>query len=203
MSMATHSRFYRNWAKTQPKRGPDNRKTLKSEVALLKRRVNQNTAEVINHRAQFAVSPLSAITLRTDNLTDLFLATTDYRDNILGDTYRNKSLQMRLQTPPEMTNMRVIIYKPKKVTGSISFGQSNAFTEIVDPNAFRVFLDRTISPISALNQHHEFRVNFGNLMTEYNSANTQLEKGVIKILFITQGTTQQYRYGYDHKVQNK
>lgn len=118
---------------------------LATELMSIHRKLNKQRPET-KHWFSAALSYQAAanVTTRADyNLTQQFHSDPAFRDNVLGDKWRNLSLHIRLNSFNSgfLGQCRIIVYKPKRA-GTTWPGLS--VLSHVDPGDHIVYLDRMV-----------------------------------------------------------
>ncbi len=170
--------------------------TLQSQINSLARQVNQNKSEVITFKDGDNIFPSStSFEQTTISVTDDLHASADFRDDITGEKWRNHFLDLRYVGPNDMSTLRVMIYVPKKA-GTSFVPPTRKGVYQADSNAFWMLYDKSHDLTVNTETHKSVRVNLRKMLTEYSSAGTTLEKGEIKISFITEGSVSNVSYNY-------
>jgi hypothetical protein len=200
--MASQTRFYKNWKST---RGSPSANSL--AIRKLQRQVALNIPEVINFYQNLTVTPASAA-WRNHNidLTNNFVGSTNYRDDITGEQFRNKRLQINFTFPYSYYYVRIVLYRSHRPGAVLPLSNTETdFTRVFDPDAYTIYVDRQIAPFKAQNSHAQPRlnVNLKGLLTKFNSLNTTIEAGHLRMAVIHTGSTDPFSYGYEHAIQNK
>lgn len=125
----------------------------------------------------------------SQNLAD----TVDRNERILGDSWVNKSLELRFQTASNRGfygDLRVVVYIPKKADTTWVSGD---FTSYVDPNFATVLHDEVIKPSWTADQssdngpHYTFfrKIWLGNRVSTYIGSTP--EKTAVKVAVLSTG----------------
>lgn len=185
-----------------------NPKPIDNQAAIkrLSRQVGMNRQEVIRVKRHATITPVSAFaTVTTTDLPAVLIADSAFRDNILGDTWKNKALALRFDFPASTNRVRVLLLRAIKPGTVYSPGSTEEFTNIPDPNKYHVYMDNCFTPTL---EHprgllKSFKVNFRNLITQYDTANTTLERGDIRLYVFREGGTDPHQMSFQYSVQNK
>jgi len=185
-----------------------NPKPIDNQAAIkrLSRQVGMNRQEVIRVKRHTTVTPISAFpTVTITDLPAVLIADPAFRDNILGDTWKNKALALRFDFAASTNRVRVLLLRAIKPGTVYSPGSSEEFTNIPDPNKYHVYMDNCFTPTI---EHprgllKSFKVNFRNLITQYDTANTTLERGDIRLYVFREGSTDPHNMSFQYSVQNK
>jgi hypothetical protein len=201
--MASQSRFYKNWKSTRGSMSPSANTIA---IRKLQRQVAKNTQEKIYFRSSGNIVPSGiGISNYTITITDNFVNNNVYRDDILGDTFRNLAFSINFLFPSVYDTCRMVLYKPIKAGASLPITNVVAdFTTQWDPKQFHILSDRVFNPKDDIDTRMpRLNVNLRGLLTKYNSANSVLESGELKMVIVHDGSTNPFTYGYKHTIQNK
>lgn len=178
------------YPKTAPKymAGPP---TLQNQINSLKYQVNQNKHErqwVLFSEVTDTVAS-TGLDKNTDTITEDLIAGGSFRDQVLGDKWTNELLTINGRINWDQANMaRIVVYRP--IDPSDEFNPAG-LTSNWDPQRVRVYADRYFNPpnpsTSTSGGHIEYYrmvVNLHNLVSVYNSSNTTVKAGNIKVLFM-------------------
>lgn len=184
-----------------------NPKPVDNQAAIkrLARQVGSNRQEIIRIKKHVTETRVTANVFNNEfNLPTLLVNDTTFRDNILGDTWKNKALVMKLDCDSSLLKLRVLVMRSIKPGTSYDPPDNQAFTNIPDPNKYQVYLDNSWVPAKqdSRGQLKSFKVNLRNLVSQYDTANTTLERGDIRLYVISEGSGT-YEMSYQHSVQNK
>ncbi len=169
------------------------KRTTQSEIAMLRRAINRNAAELQTFRSQaqsYNRALLNAPEVVIDiSLSELLISDPNFRENVLGDKYRNKYLALNFATSCD--KVRVILYKPKDPGQSISTAaMGNPMVDFLEPNAWNILHDRVIN-VPSTSKHPYFQFSLSkrlNFLTTINSdANDVVKSGDIRLMVITNG----------------
>lgn len=166
---------------------------LQTQITELRRKVNKQKPETKHWFHTWVSTATAGVTTRSDlNLTATFHGDPAFRDNVLGDKWRNLSLQIFLATNGTnmVGSMRVVVYKPKRIGAT---WPGLGINEYLDPNDHTVLFDRIVKPqvgstssITAANGKkviQRYYVNLRNTITTYD---TQIRSGEIRIAIISE-----------------
>lgn len=167
------------------------KKTLGQEVAALKRKVSKNKAAPYSFRQvlQFdAPTVAGAYVLHTINLTDRFVTSSTYHDNVTGDWFINKSLNLKMTLVGDLLRYRVIVYKPRRVGTSFAPGENAAgYVSHPDAAAFNVMRDVYSAPIEADSPRSiSLRIPLRDMKTCFDTDTNLIEQGEIKVALLYQ-----------------
>lgn len=165
---------------------------LQTQLTELKRKVNRQRPETKHWFYTFAYTHAAGVGSRGDlNLTTQFHSDPAFRDNVLGDKWRNMYLDLRIQSNSSnvVGACRVVVYKPKRPGGT----WPGFFNSHIDPNDHTVLLDQIIQPqtgttVGTAGESQKriaarFRVNLRNSITSYDS---QVRKGEIRYAIVAE-----------------
>ena len=170
--------------------------SLQSQINKLQRQVNQNKGEVITYRDGGNIFPSStSFEQATFSVTGNLHGSANFRDDVTGEKWRNHFLDLRYVGPNDMKTLRVVIYVPKK-PGTSFVPPSRKGVYQPDKNAFWVLYDKSHDLVANTETHKHAHVNLRKMITEYSSSGTSLERGEIKITFITEGSVGNVSYNY-------
>jgi hypothetical protein len=201
--MASQSRFYKNWQSTRGAMSPSANTIA---IRKLQRQVAKNTQEKIYFRNNSTiVPPLVGISNYTIPITDFFVNNSVYRDDILGDTFRNLAFSINFLFPSGYDQVRMVLYRPLKAGAALPITNVTAdFTTQWDPKQFHIYSDRAFNPKNDVSSRMpKLNLSLRGLLTKYNSANSVLESGELKMLILHEGSTSPFTFGYKHTIQNK
>lgn len=167
---------------------PTYRKSLQQQVNSLRRQVARNTNSPYFYRVLTTFNSGGATTWKTDqfNLTDSFVTSTTYHDNITGDKFINNNLHLLVDLKQDTTKCRMIVYIPKNpdVNYNPGAGQSG-FMSHPDPNSFWVLKDVYINHDDDVHDtSRQFSINLRGQHSIYNTDNNIIEKGNVKVFMI-------------------
>lgn len=178
------------------------RPTLQNQINALKAQVSKTKPETQHFRVSGSVisggSTVTQPEQRNHLVTETLIGSTNFRNNVTGDQWVNKALELRVVKHPDCNFMRVIVYVPK-TPGTRFSPTSNEFTDTLDPSSYWVLSDFTLTKTygSGYSSHTQY-VSFKGLKTIYDSNVGNVEKGEIVISTITDGSPadKMYEYGY-------
>lgn len=182
--------------------------SLQEQVNSLKMQVGRNKPEVQYFRGDGTITSTGTGTEQnTINITASLIASSTFRDNIIGDRWTNIALALSFYLSADCTHFRYVVYVPKK-TGTSFTPTAQQFVRYPDPSAFWVLADKSVTLDPSAGGFRSVRktVKLNRLKSIYNLDTTTLEKGEIKVLLITNGTnaaTQQLEYGFNLIFANK
>jgi len=184
-----------------------NPKPIDNQAAIkrLARQVGQNRQEIIRIKRHVTETRVGTDVFNNEfNLPSILVNDVSFRDNILGDTWKNKAFVMKFDCDFSLLKMRVVLMRSIKPGTSYAPPDNQAFTNIPDPNKYQVYLDNAWVPAKqdSRGQLKSFRVNLRNLISQYDSANTTLERGDIRLYVFSAGAGT-YEMSYQYSVQNK
>jgi len=167
-------------------------KSTQAQINALRRAVNRNAAELQTFRKQRTNYGRtgSGVEATIDiSLSDLLKNDTNFRENVLGDTWRNRYVSLNLSS--NCDRVRVILYKPKDAGQSIDITAfTNALMDHIEPNSFNVLHDRVIN-IQSTNRGNFFQWSCAkklNFLTTINSqAGDVVKTGDLRLLVISLG----------------
>lgn len=158
---------------------------LATELKALHRKINKQKPETKHWFYSWGSVMSAGTTSRVDlDLTDQFHADASFRDNVLGDKWRNLKLDIRMysETAGALGAVRLIVYKPKR-PGSTWPGIT--LHQHIDPNDYTVLLDKYIPPYlhgpsdtTPSKFCKRYIVNLRNTITSFDTA---VRKGEIKV----------------------
>lgn len=187
------------------------RPSLQDQLQALKTQVNRNKPEIQWFRGDGTITSVSptAVDLNTVNITSSIIASSDFRNNVIGDIWTNIALSMRFYVNPDCSHFRYVIYVPKK-TGTIFAPTQHQFVRMPDPSAFWILADNTCTTDTATNfkgqRAFNKTVRLNRLKSIYNTSSSVLERGEIKVLIMTLGRTageQALDYSFNLTYSNK
>lgn len=163
---------------------------LATELKALHRKLNKQRPETKHWFHTFAYTHTAGLGTRGDyNITTGFHSNPAFRDNVLGDKWRNLWLDLRIIS--NRSNMigacRVVVYKPKRPGNT----WPGFFNDHIDPNDYTVLYDKILRPQpgttidlggtvmeeSQKKLAHRVRVNLRNTITSFDSS---VRKGEIR-----------------------
>ncbi|MBA7556247.1 hypothetical protein ES705_48946 [subsurface metagenome] len=164
---------------------------LQNQINRLKTQVGKNTPETKYFRFSATIdSATSGNELSTINATQALINSTSFRDNINGERWSNVAINLNVIAQPDCTNLRVMIYVPKRSGESFSPSllSGTCYTRFPDPGKYWVLADKMMtSQTTDVITPLKMRCNLKGLKTILDSNATAIEKGEIKIAFFTNG----------------
>ena len=164
---------------------------LQNQINRLKTEVGKNKPETKFFRFSATIdSVTNGNELSTINVTQALINSTSFRDNINGEQWTNKALNVNVIAQPDCTNLRVVVYVPKKVGEhfSPSLASGTCYTRFPDPNKYWVLSDKLMtSQTTDVITPLKMRCNLRGLKTILDSNATAIERSEIKIAFFTNG----------------
>lgn len=178
------------------------RPTLQNQITALSRQVALQKPEIQHWRwaGNYNSGTQAGQTLVELNATDDLIQSTNFRQNVTGDQWRNKVFKYKINFEPNCLWARVVIYVPKKAGDRF---QPTAYTStsIPDPSQFWVISDRFYKANNTnRNYPGNATVNLRNMKTIYDSQVTAIEKGELMMAIFTETNTQNtlsFTYGYN------
>lgn len=181
-----------------------NKRTLRNELNILKRKVGRNTPAPVYFRESSSLGTFGSAAdsyVRLDyDISATLVARTDFRDNINGDEWYNNSVKLRLLLDEYTEMCRVVIYAPLLADQEFVPTTDDAgMCTIPDPAAFKVYSDVTYSRDTKKDQaagpHYAFimrnwMVSLRGLKTIFNGSASNLEKGTIKMMILSKKGSQ-------------
>lgn len=170
------------------------KKSLKQEVDALKRRVSRNTPAPYTFRQalEFQAPALAGnYVIDTVNLTDNFVTSGTYHDNVTGDWFVNNWLKLRFTTVSDCIRMRVVVYCPRRVgTSFIPASSAGGFVSQPDITAFKVYRDVTSDLMENSSPRTlDLWIPFSGMKTCFDTDTNLIEKNEIKVLVMLQSST--------------
>ena len=162
---------------------------LATELKHIHRKLNKQRPETKHWFHTWVPSAAALVTSRHDiDITGTFHGDPAFRDNVLGDKWRNLTLEIFVKsvTSGALGSLRLVVYKPKK-TGTVWPGL--ATNAIIDPNDHTVLLDRRV-PMYL--ECPDGTSTFGKFFMRYScplrntitSYDTMIRKGDIKVALL-------------------
>jgi len=166
--------------------------STQSQINQLRRAVNRNAAEMQTFRQQAQTFDRTGTAVEATidiSLTDFIKNDTNFRENVLGDKWRNRYLSLNFSTSCD--KLRVILYKPKETGQSIDISTlTNALIDHLEPNAFNVLHDQVIN-IQSTNRSEYWHFSLAkklNFITTINSQASDIVKsGDLRLLVVSVG----------------
>lgn len=180
----------KKWAAAYAKRP-----TYQNQIDALARRVSRQRPETQFFRKSDTIPHASGSGLALYTITPTLdqIGAIDFRDNITGDKWRLKGLKMLFDFDVAITDYRILAYYPKKAGNRFNpLGGVSGFTEIPDPTAFDVLVDKMGGRTNSVHKMHDtIFLSLKNRMVQYNSDSTILEKAdlCIAVLYVSSSTS--------------
>jgi len=156
-----------------------------SQIASLRKMITMNKQQISNYYAGGTIAVTGGIgnTGYDINVTNTFVASTDYAKQVLGDKYLNKMLHLKFDSDGLLPKVRIVVYWCKRSGNSSAITD---FTALLDPAAHVVLYDRTHFPIlsqgnTPLFPSNIIRIPLKNKLTTYNFSSSVLEAGDLRI----------------------
>lgn len=185
--------------------------SLSNKVARLQRQVAHITP-ALNYfiRTETPTSDaVSSFSYQTAliNPTGEYVGSTQFRNEITGDTFYNKKLKVIWTGGPDnkIQAMRMVVYSPK--LADTVFKPANTkqgFVTIPDPAAFNVYFDEVFQDYESLAPFNWSReIPLRNKLTEYNGST--LERGPIRIslMYLNESDNEAGTLGFQLVTQDK
>lgn len=168
---------------------------MQTQINELRRKVNKQKPEVKHWFATWSHTATGGTTVRSDyDLTSNLHSDPTFRDNVLGDKWRNIKLHVKLVSNGNNVGgpVRFIVYRPN-VPGTVWPG--TGINQHLNPNDHWVLYDQYITPepgsynnATAVVQTNKrvcksFRVNLRELLTTFDTA---VRKNNIKLAILTE-----------------
>lgn len=120
-------------------------KSVKSEIRSLKRSVGRNRRTPYFYRKQYNIpAPTVAGDFKVLDIdsTEDFINSAGFADNVIGDKFTLKNLELKFQLNSDIDDFRVVVYSPKRVGNQWQPGLTlPAITAPIDPNIYSVLHD--------------------------------------------------------------
>ena len=164
------------------------RKTLSEEVSALKRKVALNTPSPYYFRTTTTFLSGTAGVPKVDgyDVTNNFVISDTYHDNVTGDKFINNSLHITLTKLRSVYQLRMIVYVPKNP--DVIYTPESSQKGLVahpDPNSFWVLKDVYINDRNQfIDDSRQWFINLRKLQTTFNTDLKIIEKGRIRILLM-------------------
>lgn len=157
--------------------------TIQNQINQLSRRVGQNQPAKNYFRTSYTdTAILTGVGSTDSSLTNDFIAGTNFRNYVNGDTWSNVGLRIRGVIENAADTFRVIVYVPKKTgNGLTASAVKSDMARILDPAAFWVLTDFYVERQSVARGTYDKYISLKNLQTIYNTDSTVLERGDIRI----------------------
>lgn len=202
-TMPKYSNFRKDYARMASYVKPVPGSTSGNALAIrsLQRQLNKQKPELQHwfNTVPFNVSP-TALTTNNFGPCDTLAAASDRDQRVLGDSWVNKSLEIRVNSQDTEFGfpgkVRLIVYIPKKAGTSISFGSINS---CLDTNQMTVLHDELVKPYHQGNTDGQStgtycpvwmfsrRVSLGNRISTF--IGTTPEKNNVRIALLTDGNS--------------
>lgn len=186
-------RGLRGSRRTNPKMVRSYNYSTQSQINQLRRAINRNAQELQTYRKQATTYTRSTTGVETTidiSLSELIKDDTNFRENVLGDKWRNKYVSLNFATTCD--RVRVVLYKPKETGESISIGAlTNGMIDHFEPNAWNIMHDQVIN-VQSTNRSDTWQFSVAkrlNFLTTINSQASDLVKsGDLRLLVVTVGS---------------
>lgn len=170
------------------------KKSVQQEIAALKRKVSRNSPETYSFRqsTQFnAPAVAGAYALNTLNITNNFVTSATYHDNVTGDWFMNKSLDLNFTIVADTLRFRVVVYIPRRVGTSFAPALSaGGFVSHPDYAAFKVLKDITSDPIESNSPRSlSLHVPLRYMKTCFDTDTNLIEQSEVKVCLLYQSNT--------------
>lgn len=162
--------------------------TLANKVRRLEYKINRLRPELKEFRSNITYAvPVGIGSLQTFTPTQDLIASPNFRDNVLGDRWRQCQLVIKLKgEDANLDTVRVMVYIPKSGAADHVPANPFRFTSMPDMSDVTVLADRLFEPSDpALTVHGTMKVPLNNVTALYDSTNTTLERGALKIMVVT------------------
>lgn len=171
-------------------RGP---KTLYQEIQALKRNqaLYRNAPHYFELETTLNSDGPATWSVKTVDITNAFVTSSTYHDNVTGDEYLNNSLQTKVDVSNDVAKCRMIIYVSKNPAVSFTpAATQSGFTTQPDPNSFWILKDVYINHnTDVFSTSTTYWCNLRKLKSIYNTDSNILEKGRVRVLFHYLNTT--------------
>ena len=175
-----------------------------SRLDWLERKINRQKQEIQDrHNSSTATSAISNLNQINFSVTGDLIASSGFRNKIIGDKWGNKSLKVRCRGLDDVSSMRIIVYVPRKVGTTFT---PTLFTSEPDHTLYRVFADRTYAvPSNGGDITGVVYANLGGLVTHYDTSSATLDQGEVRLTVFWKSTTAttNMEISYDHAFFNK
>lgn len=170
------------------------KKSVSQEIAALKRRVSRNTAAPYSFRQslQFNAPPAAGgYALNTINITDNFVTSATYHDNVTGDWFLNKGLDLKIAIVGDTLRFRVVVYIPRRVGTTFNPAlNAGGFVSHPDHAAFRVLRDTTSEILSAdTPRNMNMRIPLRSMKSCFDTDTNLIEQNEVKVALMYQSNT--------------
>lgn len=224
-TMPKYSNFRNDYARMASYRKPVPGSTSGNALAIrhLQRQVNRQKPETQYYFRESTLSiPHSSLKQSNINPCEALATESNRGDLILGDSWVNKSLELRVQSADSESGfpgrVRLVVYVPKKANTTISI---TSMTDCLDPNQMTVLHDEYVKPYHQGNTNPDAtsgvtycppwmfvrRINLKNRISTF-IGNTP-EKNNIRIALLTEGNgsallyNATWKFGYRLTYTNK
>jgi len=185
-------RGLRGSRRTNPKMVRSYNYTTQSQINQLRRAINRNSAELQTYRKQATTYSRVGTGVETTidiSLSELIRDDTNFRENVLGDKWRNKYLSLNFSV--SVDRLRVVLYKPKETGESISAGAlTNAMIDHFEPSAWNIMHDQVIN-VQSTNRSDFWQFSVAKKLDFITTINSQasdiIKSGDLRLLVITSG----------------
>lgn len=168
--------------------------STQAQINQLRRAVNRNAQELQTYRKERVNYTRTGTGVETTidiSLSELITADTNFRENVLGDKWRNKFVALNFSS--NCNRLRVVLYKPKDAGQSINIASlSNGLMDFFEPSSFNILHDRVIN-VQSTNRSDFFHWSLSkrmNFLTTINSQASDLVKsGDLRLLVVTEGAS--------------
>lgn len=166
--------------------------STQSQINQLRRAINRNAQELQTYRKQATTYTRATTGVEATidiSLSELIKDDTNFRENVLGDKWRNKYVSLNFST--NVDKLRVVLYKPKETGESINIGAlTNAMIDHLEPNAWTILHDQVIN-VQSTNRNDFWHFSVAkrlNFLTTINSQASDLVKsGDLRLLVVSVG----------------
>lgn len=160
-------------------------KTVKEEIRALKRKVAlyRNAPHFHSVRSTLNSAGAGSWSQFELDITNAFVTSSTYHDNVTGDEYLNNSLQTKIDVGQDVAKCRMIVYVPKNplVKFIPSNDQAGHITQ-PDPNSFWILKDVYINHnTDVFNTATTYWCNLRKMRTVFNTDSDIVEKGRVWI----------------------
>lgn len=162
--------------------------TLANKIKRLEYKVNNLRPELKEFRTNATFQAPNGIgSLTTYQPTEDLIASPGFRNNVLGDRWRQTHLIIKFfGEDANLDDVRLMVYVPKSGTANHTPPAPYRFTAMPDMSDVTVLADRQWTAIDpALTIHGTMKVPLKNITALFDSTNTTLERGAVKIMVVT------------------
>lgn len=211
-SLSYHKKKSREFAKTMPYlRGTKRARFAATTPTVnadrldwLERKIANKKQEIQDRHSNNAItSTIGNLNQVNFSVTGDLIASSGFRNKIIGDKWGNQSLKVRCRGIGDITSLRIIIYAPRKVGTTFT---PTLFTTEPDHTLYRVFSDRMFALDTASGDIVALAyAKLGGLLTHYDSSSTTLDQGEIRftVLWKSASASTNLEVSYDHSFFNK